>query len=584
MKIRNSKKMLLMLFSLFFALSMILTACSTGSSSENKTNNNDSTQTNNDNNNKDSEKLAEKQELHLTKSSDIRSLDSAKPSDLTSVSMLSRIQSGLLTYNEDMNLIPELAKNMPETNADKTVYTFELRDAKWSDGSPIKAKQFVYAWRRAIDPDTKSLFDNFFASAHIKNAADIMDKDSHMYGKTKKLGVEAPDNHTLKVTLSKSTPERYFNSFMQHPIFFPLKKAFVEKHKSNYAQEPDNLLYSGPFKLKKWDHGEGWTFEKNDTYWNADKVSLNKVTYKIVKSKNTALKLYNSGKIDYTTLTSEDVDKYRNNDEFATHPTASTYYWVLNYNKVPEFENTKLRRAIWLSMDRKSGAEVILNDGSLPQNYLVPQAFATGPNGNDFHAKNTSADLTNYPDHDKNTAKKLWKEAKNELGINQLNIELLTTDTEKSKDLAEYYVNQVTSNLKGLNMTIQRVPFKTYLDKQANGNCDICGGSGWAPDYEDPTSFLELFKTGNPSYSEFGFSDKTYDQMMEKASKMGDQPEKRWKVLQKADKYLADNAVYIPTYQKGIAVLTKSYVKDFFVRDGAIGANTFYRYAKILNN
>lgn len=587
MKKGSAKKKLMALFAIVFAVSMILSACSSGNSSSSSENNNsedNDTEANNDNDNNsdDEEEVADNQELHLTAGDDIRTMDSSKATDEFSLHTLMRVDSGLLVYNGDDELKPELAKDMPEANDDNTEYTFKLRDAEWSDGSPITADQFVYAWRRGIDPDTESQYADMFASAHIKNAAKILDEDSDMYGKAKKLGVKAKDDHTLVVTLSQSTPDQYFNSLMQFPTFFPLKKEYVKKQGKDYAQEPDNILYSGPFKMEKWDHGEGWTLTPNDKYWDADKINLDKVTYKIVKDPKTDLKLYESGKIDYTGLSSEDVDKYKDDDEFSTHPTSSVFYWDLNRKKVDEFKNTKVRQALWLSMDRKSGTDVILNNGSLPANYLVPKNFAEGPDGKMFH-ETGDGDLDNYPGQDKDKAKKLWKEAKDELGIDKLDVELLTTDGELAKDLSEYYVNQVTKNLDGFNIDIQKVPFKSYLDKAEKGDCEICAGSGWGPDYEDPTTFLELFKTGN-GQNTYGVSNKEYDDMLDKADSLGDDPEKRWEVLQKADKYLSDNAVFIPTYQKGTSVLVKPYVKDFNFQEKDIGVGTFYRYGKILKH
>lgn len=586
MRNKSTRKKLILWFTLVFALSMILAACSSNdSSSEDTDNGNEEAQSVDNNNDDDSDgdqELADEQVLNLTATDDMRTMDSSKATDAGSMNNLSRVDSGLLLYNGEDELVPELAKELPKVNNDRTKYTFKLRDAKWSDGSEITADQFVYAWRRAIDPDTKSQYASIFASAHIKNADKIIDEDSDMYGKTKKLGVEAKDDHTLIVTLSQSTPEQYFNSFMQLATFFPLKKEFVKKQGDDYAQEPDNILYSGPFKMEKWDHGEGWTLTKNDKYWNADKINLDKVTYKIVKDPKTELKLYEGGKIDYTKLVSEDIDKYKDDKEFTTTPTSAVSYWDLNRDKVPEFKNKKLRQAMWLSMDRKSAASVILNNGSLPANYLVPQDFATGPSGKKFH-ETGEAQLDNYPSQDKDKAKKLWKEAKDELGIDKLDVELLTRDDDTSEDLSEYFAKQITENLDGFNIEINKVPFKSYNKTDTSGNCEICAGNGWGPDYEDPMTFLELYKTKSP-HNTYGISNKEYDDMLDKADSLGADPEKRWKVLQKADKYLADNAVLIPTYQSGSGSLYKSYVKDHKLRKKGIGITNFYRYAKILKH
>lgn len=584
MKDKYVKKSSIILLTIVFAISVVLAACSSNTSSSENTNNKE-TQSSHENNSEtgDSEsQLADKQVLRLPSTEAIKTMDSSKTANAMDMETLANVEAGLLMYNGDDEIVPDLAKELPKTNDDNTKYTFKLRDAKWSDGSPITADQFVYSWRRAIDPDTKSQYSSIFASAHIKNADKIIDKDSDMYGETEKLGVKAKDDHTLVVTLSMATPQQYFYSFMQLATFYPLKKEFVEKQGEDYAQEPENLLYSGPFKMKSWDHGEGWTLVKNDKYWDADKITLDKVTYKIVRDKNTALKLYEDGKIDYTTIGAENTDKYEGDKEFTKRTSSAVSYWDLNRDKVSAFKNKKVRQAMWLSMNRKAAADVLLNDGSKPANYLVPQSFARGPNGKMFH-KTGEAQLDNYPSHDKEKAKKLWKEAKDELGIKDLNVSMSISTKEKSEDEAEYFVNQITENLAGFNIEIKKLPDKSKHKEDVNGECEICADKGWGPDYADPMTFLELETSDNPNNT-YGISDKKYDNMIAKAKDMGDQPEKRWELLQKADKYMADNAMYIPTFQSGNATLYKSYVKDKKLRKNGIGPTNFYRYAKILKH
>lgn len=581
----NSKKSLVMLFAMVFVLSMFLSACSSSThpSSGDKTKTSEDTSKGDDSNKGGSEELADEQVLNLTAADDARSLDSSKSTDTESGRIIENTQVGLLSYNEKEEIVPELAAEMPKANDDKTVYTFKLRDGlKWSDGSPITADQFVYAWRRGVNPDTQSQYAYIFESAHIKNADKIMDEKSKLYKKTEKLGVEAVDDHTLKVTLNQSTPEQYFESLMQFAPFFPLNKDFVEKQGDNYAKEPENLLANGPFKLETWDHGKGWTLVKNDKYWDADHVTLEKVTYKIVKDPKTDLKLYEAGKIDYTGLVAEDVDKYKDSKEFQKTPTPTVFYWDLNRLKRKEFKNENLRKAMWLAMDRESAAKVILNNGSIGANYLVPRDFATGPDGKDFH-ETGAANLDNYPNTDKAKAKKYWEKAKKELGIKDLTVEFLTTDGELSENLSEYFTNQITKTLDGFHIKIDKVPFKTYLDRAQKGQCDICAGSGWSPDYEDPMTFLELFKTGN-GQNTYGVSDKKYDALLDKADKNGANPEVRWKALQEADKYFADHAMAIPTYQRGTATLYKSYVKGAVLHKKGVDIDNYYWHAKILKH
>src|SRR5699024_8825157 len=244
----------------------------------------------------------------------------------------------------------------------------------------------------------------------------------------------------------------------------------------------------------------------------------------------------------------------------------------------PEFENENLRKAFFYAIDRDSAADVILNDGSEGANYIVPKEFAEGPDGEDFHAEGSTADIADYPETDKEKAQEYWEKAKKELDIEDLDIEYMTTEESTTEELADYYVNELEETLDGLNNKINKQTFKSYLDMTANGEAELAAGVGLKADYEDTISFLELFTTGN-SINTFGLSDEKYDSMIEKAGKLGDEPEKRWELLQEAEQYLIDKAMIIPTYQEGEAELTKDYVSGNI--DQVKGLSNYYRYAEI---
>lgn len=578
-----------LLVTLIFALGLVLAACGgddENAEADNSNNNNKNNEPNSeekeDNNNAedngDGDELAEEQVLHFTESDEIRSMDISFATDVISHNVMNRVFSGLLIYEDD-ELVPELAEDLPETNDENTEYTFTLReDAEWSNGEPVTADDFVYSWRRALDKDFESQYDYIFEAANIENAAEIADEDSDMYGEVEELGVEAVDEHTLKVTLDLPTPEQYFNSLMQFAPFFPLNEEFVEEQGDSFAEEPENLLFNGAFVLDEWNHGEGWTLKKNEDYFNADEVSIDEVNYKVVKDPKTILKLYESGEVDRTGLTAEDVDKYKDDPEYQELPDVGVFYWDFDRNNVPEFENDNLRKAIFMAIDRDAAADVILNNGSMGANYVVPKEFATGPNGNGFHEEGGKADPANYPSVDKEKAKELWEEAQDELGIDELDIEYMTTDTGVAGELADYYANEIEETLDGINIEINKQPFKSYLDLTSSGDSELAAGSGWQPDYEDPMTFLELFTSDNPQNT-YGLADDEYDSMIEEATELGDDPEKRWEILQEAEAYLMENALMVPTYQSGSAVLTKDYIDGNI--DQINGIKNFYRYAEI---
>lgn len=577
---RNMSKTnkLLLLLALLFAFSVFLAACSDDEASGGDDNGEDTAQEDGGDEGDDGDRqLADEQKLRFTESDEIRSMDISIATDTISHGVMNKVFSGLLIYEND-ELVPELAEDLPETNDDNTEYTFTLRDGiEWSDGTPITADDFVYSWRRGVSNEIETQYAYIFEAANIENASKITDPDDEMYGKTEELGIEAVDEKTLKVTLDQPTPEQYFNSLMQFAPFFPLNEEYVEEQGDNYAEEPENMIYSGAYVMDEWNHGEGWTLVKNDNYWNADEVTIEEIEYTVVKDPKTALKLYESGEIDRVGLTAEDVDKYKDDDEYQEIPDVGVFYWDFDRDNVPEFENDNLRKAMFMAIDREGATDVILNNGSLPANYIIPQEWATGPDGKDFHDSEIT-DIDSYPDVDKEKAQELWEKAQDELGIDGLEIELMTTDGGLAEDMSEYFANQLEETLDGLEIEINKQPFNSYLDLTSQGEAELAAGSGWSPDYEDPMTFLELFTTDNPQNT-YGLSDETYDEMIEKAAAMGDKPEERWEILQEAERYLIENALVIPTYQSGSAVLTKDYIEGAI--DQVNGIKFYVRYAQV---
>jgi oligopeptide transport system substrate-binding protein len=515
---------------------------------------------------------APEQVLNLASSADIPSLDIGHATDSTSFDALYMIQSGLMTVY-DGKTVPDLSDGMPTVSDDGKTYTFKLRDGiKWSDGSPVTAQDFVYAWHRELDPKTAAEYAYVYESANIKNASKILDPDSDLYGKVDQLGVKALDDKTLQVTLEEATP--YFLSLMGFPPFFPLKQEFVEKQGDNYAKEPENMLFNGAYKLQEWKHGEGWTLVKNPDYWDAKNITIDKVVTKVVKDVTTRLNLYLTDKIQAVGLTEEYVDKYKDNPEFQTIPGNCVFYMKLNIDKIPAFQNIKVRQAMSMAVDREGLVNTLLNNGSVPAHFFVPKKFTFGPDGKDFR----DAAPDGYLKGSKEEAKRLWEEAKKELGIKELNLEYLTTDSPTAEKFAEYNANQISTTLKGIHFKMNRQPWSNYLELSKGTDFDVSAGSSWCPDYQDPTTFLDLWTTGNMNNSG-KWNDKHYDQLMAEAKALGNKPAERWAKLQEAEKYLIEQAPMIPIYQSGSAILTKPYVKNLIYANN--GPGTDFRHAKV---
>ncbi|MBM7644019.1 oligopeptide transport system substrate-binding protein [Scopulibacillus daqui] len=554
-----------LILSLILILSLVLTACSSSSNTSGEASQGQG-----------KEELAKDQVLNLTEPQDIPSLNWTQITDTVSSTAIGMVNSGLMRFDQNMKPKPDMADGMPKISKDKKVYTFKIRkDAKWSDGSPVTANDFVFAWRKMVDPKTASQYAFIFASANIKNAGKIEDKKSPLFGKTNQLGVKALDDKTLQVTLEKPTP--YFLSMLPSASFLPAKKTFVEKQGKNLGQEPQNLLFNGPYILTKWNHGSGWSFEKNNKYWNAKNIHIKKVNVQVIKQVSTAVNMYNTGKLDSTTVNSDFVDQFKGKPDYHTTLVAITYFLRLNQEKVPAFKNEKVRKAIYGSIDRDTMAKDLLKNGSAGIKYLVPKNFAKGPEDKDFRSSAPSG----YDAANKQQARKLWDEAKKELGIKSLKLELMTQDADSAVKMNEYVANQLEKNLPGMKVTINKQPFGNFLKLESSGNYQMENG-GWSPDYLDPITFLDMWTTKS-DMNRMNYSDPKYDKLIEEVNQLGADPQKRWEKMQEAEKLLLDkDAAIVPLYQRANAYVTKPYVKGLIYPP--FGFDMDWTHAKVLKH
>lgn len=561
MKKRNLKWTLATALVLF--LGMFLAACGGGS---------DDKEASGDQKAPKNTELAGEQTLNFVRSADLPTVDLTMATDTTSSEVIQRTHPGLITFKNN-EMVPEMAAKKPETSDDGTVYTFKMRkDVKWSNGDPLTASDFVFAWQRLVDPDTASQYAYIMGVANVKNAEKILNQKSPMYGKVEKLGVKAIDKHTLQVTLESPIP--YFTSLMAFNKFGPLNEEFVKKQGDNYAKEPKNLLTVGPYKLTKWEHGVGWTLKKNKDYYAADEVNITKATFKVVKEKNTQLSLYQSDDIQVDGLSAEQVNAYKEKPDFQNVAGNCMFWWELNAKKVPEFKYEKVRKAMSMVVNREGLTSVLLNNGSVPAQYVVPKSFVEGPAGKAFREGQED-----YLAGGVEEAKKLWEEAKKEHGFDKLEVEYLTTDSDLAGKAAEFMANQL-EQLEGMKVNIKKLPWNAYLEHVNAGNHEIDGSSGWCPDYKDPMTFLGYWHSDGPNDAN-GIEREKFDKLIEKARDLAKQQKEkeRWQVLQKAEKVLIENAIAIPTYQKGKAMIVKPYVEDIVFQD--FGIDTYFREAKV---
>jgi oligopeptide transport system substrate-binding protein len=564
--VRNSK--VFWLLSLVLVLSAFLAACGGGEDT--------STEPSDSEGDKEKESasgdLDSVQELNLMESAEIPTMDSALAEDAVAFNIMNNVNEGLYRLNQENVAEPAVADGEPEISEDGLTYTFKLRDAKWSDGSPVTAQDFVFSWQRAVDPATGSPYGPYMMAGTIKNAAAIAE------GKMDKaeLGVEAKDEKTLVVTLERPVP--YFISLMAFGTFLPQKEAFVTEKGDAYASNSENLLYNGPFTLTNWDGtGLTWTMEKNPEYWDAETVKLDKINVDVVKESGTGVNLYTSGEKDRAGLSGEYAMQYADDPEVVRELEPTVFY--LKYNqerngKETPLANVNIRKAISMAYNKQDLVDVVLANGSLPADFLVPTEFTFDESKKDFREVNGKMNEFNAEE-----AKKLWETGLKELGVTEVTLEMLGGDSELAKKMDEYMKSQLEENLAGLTINLKAVPFAVRLELDEKQDYDI-QNSGWGPDYQDPMTFLDLFVTGS-AQNKMGYSNPEFDKLIEQAKgELAQDIPARWEAMAKAEKILIEeDAAIAGIYQRGIMSLQKPYVHDIVVHP--FGGDFSYKWAYI---
>lgn len=493
---------------------------------------------------------------------ELSSMDTGLATDGTSFEAIASVLEGLYQLDGAGNTIPGMAVK-EEISEDGKVRTFTLRDAKWSDGQPVTANDFVFAWRRLANPKTASEYAYMIGVVGVKNAEAVMSGEKPIT----ELGITAVDDKTLKVELDYPVP--FFDQLAAFPPFYPIREDFYDKYKEQYALTPEAILSNGPFKMVEWNQGANYTIVKNDQYYGADKVQIDGLNFQVVKDAQSAMVAFDQGNVDYVKLTGEMVDQYKESPEFMN--TLGGYLWFVSPNqKVPGLENANLRRALALSFDKEQIAEHLLKDGSIAANFAIPVKLAVGPDGKDFRETTPS-----YLNVDKAKAKEYYEKAKQELGKDKFAYELVFEDTEASKKVAEYLKSEIETNLPGMTINLKQQPKKARLQLMQNGVYEL-GLTRWGPDYADPMTYLDMWITG-ASYNFGSWTSKEYDKLIFDASK-GDltgKPVERWEALKQAEKICMDDAAIFPVYQTGSAVMIKKDLTGFEFH--SVGVPTIYK-------
>lgn len=488
--------------------------------------------------------------VSFTQKDGVATQDPSLVTDLISAQSLANTMEGLYRYS-GQNLKPALSTKIVKPTNNGLTYTFPLRkNAQWSNGDPITAQDFVFAWRRSVDPKTKSQYAYIYEG--VANAKDISANKKPVNS----LGVKALDQHTLQVTLEKPIP--YFDKLMAFQTFYPQNSKVVNKWGKKYGTDSKTLVFSGPYKLQNWSSSDNsWLQVKNDKYWNAKNVKVKKLKYQVVKDASTALNLYQSGKMDRAELTGDTSKQMKGSKGYGVLKVNSTYYLEMNQKKLPMFKNAKLRQAFALSINRQQLTKKVLGNGTSAETSVTPRNMSFDPQNKskDFVAE-TSASGKKYTQYDLPAAKKLWREGLQETGNTgkKINLTMLGDDTDISKQQAEFLQSQL-EKLPGVKITLNNVPFKTRISRSEKGDFDLVV-SAWNADFPDPINFLSLFTSDN-SYNRGKWSDAKYDELVNKSlSEDANDPAARWQDMKAAQDILNEQQGVIPLYQNGQAFMT----------------------------
>lgn len=497
---------------------------------------------------------------------DISSLDTALVTDTVSFDVFNQIYEGLYTLDKNDKAQPGVAKDMPKkSNGGKTL-TIKLRkDAKWSNGDPVTAQNFEYAWKRVVNPKTASEYAYIMYDLKNAEAINTGKKDID------ELGVKAVNDHTLKVELNKPIP--YISELLAFATFMPQNEKVVNKYGEQYGTTAEKSIYNGPFKVEDWKVEDKIQLVKNKDYWDKKKVHLDRVNYKVLKDQQAGASLYDTGSVDDTLITADQVDKYEGNPGLKKRLLATTFYVKLNRDNVPEFKNKDLRLAISQAIDKEGYVNAVKNNGSSATDGFTSKYTAKSPDGKDF-TESIQSPLSYNP----KAAKEHYDKAKKELGIKNLTFTMNTEDTADAKISAEYIKAQVEKNLPGVTMKIKQLPFKQRINQEHSETFEA-SLSGWGPDYPDPLTFLSIMTTGNAS-NNTGWGNKEYDKLIKDANgKLLQKPDERQAAMKKAEEIMLQEAPVAPIYQKGEAHLTNPQVKGLYYHQ--IGGDTSLKEVRI---
>ena len=520
-------------------LSVVLVACNFGG--EEETTDDSGTTTDTDTTTDDSS--GGDKELNLVVASEPPSLHPQLATDTTSSTIMSSTHEGLMTLKNG-EPVPGVAESYKMSD-DQLTYTFTLRDAKWSNGEPVTAEDFAYAWEFALNPANASEYATILYA--IKGA------EAYNLGTTTsfdEVGVKVIDSKTLEVTLESPTP--YFLELTAFKTLYPIHKATAEANPKWYT-EADTYVGNGAFVLSQWQHAGSLTLEKNPEYWDADNVKLTKVNIEMVESETTQMTKFESGEIDflgtnYGKISLDAIERLQSEESLNIVDYSGIYWYKFNTTD-DVMKNANIRKALTLAIDRAGLIKNVTKGEEEP-------ALGMVPNG----VEGFGDDAGFFKDADYEGAKAALDAGLKELGLSdpsELNLKLSFNTSDAHAVIAQYIQEGWNKNL-GINVTLENAEWQVYLDKLSSLDYQI-GRLGWIADYNDAYSFLEMYNSADNGNNDTGWSNEEYTNLLKQSTTETD-PAARLDLLKKAEEIIIAEFPVAPIYYYTNLYVVKDYV------------------------
>jgi dipeptide transport system substrate-binding protein len=467
--------------------------------------------------------------LYLNNGKEPTSFDPAIGFDAVSWNSLNNIMEGLTRLSENHEPEPAAAESWDISEDGKT-YTFHLREgAKWSNGDDVTAGDFVYSWKRMLDPKTGS------GAAFLAYFIEGGEAFNNGTGTADDVAVKAVNEKTLEVTLT--SPQAYFLSVITNPNFFPINEQ-VATENDQWFTEAETFVGNGPFTLEEWEHDSHFIMAKNEEYWDADAVKLDKVHWAMVDDTNTEYQMFQNGELDVTEIPADLSEQLLKDERLVVTDQAGTYFYRFNVTMEP-FQNKKIRQAFALAVDQKLIVDYVTKNQEKEAYGFVSYGFKD-PSGKDFRETNGELIKTDVEE-----AKQLLAEGMKEEDYSELPEVTLTYSTSDTHKIIAEALQQMFKDNLGVDVKLANMESNVFTTDQKALKFQL-SRSSFIADYADPINFLENFTTGL-SMNRTGWSNTEYDKLINDAKNEADE-EKRFEMMYEAEKLLLEEAPIFPIH------------------------------------